>query len=226
MVARDRSKPWIEDEEFFREQREVGQAYQEVVAGKFRSFGMSVTVLDDGFRSSIGQIDLFTRYSSDLLVDGEKVEVKSRSVKFTSPDDWKLWPMIIDTVSSFDEKDQKPLCYVFVSQETEALMGVMTSTMPAWTKHKIYDRSRLITDEFYCVSREHVLDERQLVHRLNADKIVWWISTLSFTAGAVARDGVVVEAAPILRKFKGQPVSNLTDWASKLPGFRYESWPS
>ena len=46
-----------------------------------------------------------------------------------------------------------------------------------------------------------------------------WISTPKFTAAVTAQNNYVVEAAPILRKFVGQPWINLQRW------FRIQSTP-
>lgn len=46
----------------------------------------------------------------------------------------------------------------------------------------------------------------------------------SFNAGVVVDSaGKIVRAAPILRKFVGQPAANLVKWADRL-GFKVE-WP-
>jgi len=38
------------------------------------------------------------------------------------------------------------------------------------------------------------------------------------TIFARTEDGLIVEAAPIVRRFVGQPLSNLTDWLSRRFG--------
>ncbi len=47
----------------------------------------------------------------------------------------------------------------------------------------------------------------------------WWISCRKFTVAVTVNDsGVITEAAPIVRKFLGQPLSNLLSWARKFGG--------
>lgn len=48
----------------------------------------------------------------------------------------------------------------------------------------------------------------------------WWISCLKFTVQVNVKDGVIVNAAPVVTKFKGQPLSNLLRWAAKLGGLQ------
>lgn len=51
----------------------------------------------------------------------------------------------------------------------------------------------------------------------------WWVSCERFTV-RVATDerGVIREAAPLVRRFVGQPFGNLTRWAAGLRGLRVE----
>jgi hypothetical protein len=50
-----------------------------------------------------------------------------------------------------------------------------------------------------------------------------WISCARFTV-EVETDtrGMITRAAPIVRKFQGQPIGNLLNWARELGGFRHE----
>lgn len=51
---------------------------------------------------------------------------------------------------------------------------------------------------------------------------VEWFSCRRFTIKVVvAPDGTIQDAAPIARKFIGQPVGKLVDWMSKIGGFKY-----
>jgi len=54
-------------------------------------------------------------------------------------------------------------------------------------------------------------------------KHVWWLSNASMTVRVVVNErGTVVDAAPVVRKFVGQPLRNLTVWMNRRPGFRSE----
>jgi hypothetical protein len=50
----------------------------------------------------------------------------------------------------------------------------------------------------------------------------WWVSCNRFTIRVETRDGTIVEAAPICRKFIGQPLRNLLAWAGHIGGLRFE----
>ena len=52
-----------------------------------------------------------------------------------------------------------------------------------------------------------------------------WVSCSKFTV-KVKTDphGTIVQAAPMVRKFLGQPIASLLKWASKLGGFQHCKW--
>jgi hypothetical protein len=53
-----------------------------------------------------------------------------------------------------------------------------------------------------------------------------WISCARFTV-EVETDtrGMITRAAPIVRKFQGQPLNNLLNWARDFGDFQYEVLP-
>jgi len=49
----------------------------------------------------------------------------------------------------------------------------------------------------------------------------WWLSCSKFTiCVTVDDDHIITEAAPIARKFVGQPAANLKRWMQKLGSYR------
>jgi hypothetical protein len=46
----------------------------------------------------------------------------------------------------------------------------------------------------------------------------YYIRGPNFTCGVVELDGIIVEAAPILRRFLKQPLGNLKRWIERLGG--------
>jgi hypothetical protein len=54
--------------------------------------------------------------------------------------------------------------------------------------------------------------------------VTYWISNRVFTVRVEATDGVITEAAPIVRKFLGQPIDNLLNWARRQGGLIVETW--
>lgn len=51
----------------------------------------------------------------------------------------------------------------------------------------------------------------------------WWISCVKFTVEVeTGQDRRIIKAAPICRKFVGQPLDNLLRWAARFGGLRYQ----
>lgn len=46
--------------------------------------------------------------------------------------------------------------------------------------------------------------------------ISWWLSNQRMTVKVVLRDRVIIDAAPIVRKFIGQPFQNLVGWMKRM----------
>jgi hypothetical protein len=53
-----------------------------------------------------------------------------------------------------------------------------------------------------------------------------WISTESFTVMVKTDWNKIVFAAPLVRRFLGQPVGNLLNWSIPFKGLRHHSWPA
>lgn len=50
----------------------------------------------------------------------------------------------------------------------------------------------------------------------------WWFSSSRMTFDVLVHGGVIIDAAPIARKFVGQPVTNLERWMRRQGGLRIE----
>lgn len=50
--------------------------------------------------------------------------------------------------------------------------------------------------------------------------IIYWLSTTKMTVGVEVSNGIITQAAPIVRKFVGQPIDNLRRWMKRQPGYR------
>lgn len=55
----------------------------------------------------------------------------------------------------------------------------------------------------------------------------YWLSCKKFTVQVEVDDnGIITEGAPIVKKFVGQPIVNLTRWMNDLGGFRFNKLKS
>lgn len=56
-------------------------------------------------------------------------------------------------------------------------------------------------------------------------KVRYWLSCRGFTVQVNCDDDdKIIFAAPIVRKFRGQPLSNLFRWMNTFGGFQVERW--
>lgn len=77
-----------------------------------------------------------------LLDDGRVIEVKSRksTCVFTCPQDFPFPDIFVDTRQGWEEKKIKPFAYVFVSQDTGAMVWIPGDTRDQWVERKVMDR--------------------------------------------------------------------------------------
>lgn len=133
-----------------------GHGYNLYVADLLQHFGVpQVDVPDFTIATTHDEIRDKTLNEKDVIVGDLVLEVKSSSRSFTNVDDFPFNPVIIDTVSGFDSKIIKPFAYVMISQITQGIFVIPTSTKYDWTIEKYYDGYRKIEERFYLVKKRH-----------------------------------------------------------------------
>jgi len=133
-----------------------GHGYNLYVADLLQHFGVpQVDVPDFSIATTHDEIRDKTLNEKDVIVGDLVLEVKSSSRSFTNADDFPFNPVIIDTVSGFDSKIIKPFAYVMISQITQGIFVIPTSTKYDWTIEKYYDGYRKIEERFYLVKKRH-----------------------------------------------------------------------
>jgi len=50
---------------------------------------------------------------------------------------------------------------------------------------------------------------------MSTNEVLYRVTSKTFVAGVVTIDDMIVRTASILRKFRGQPILNLYQWATK-----------
>ena len=133
-----------------------GHGFNLYVADLLQHFGVpQVDVPDFSIATTHDEIRDKTLNEKDVIVGDLVLEVKSSSRSFTNADDFPFNPVIIDTVSGFDSKIIKPFAYVMISQITQGIFVIPTSTKYDWTIEKYYDGYRKIEERFYLVKKRH-----------------------------------------------------------------------
>jgi len=81
---------------------------------------------------------------TDILVGGEyRIEVKSSSYSFTSPEDWPFpWGAYLWSKPRWDEAKVKPHAYVLYSEPTGGLLAVNGNSCNEWIVRTSHDHHR------------------------------------------------------------------------------------
>lgn len=150
------------DEEF-KSRLTGGVDAEHYVAERLRSWGFQVQEFGYVFRDSPDQISDFTKNQTDLIVSGYlNVEVKSRNVKFTSPDDYPYADAALDAQRVFDNKLKRPDLYVIHSRPTGALVIADARESDQWVVRPLHDRARNVTRDTYFAPKRVLKHERYM----------------------------------------------------------------
>lgn len=161
--------PWMENDDLARKLTETGWKWQKFVATFFEAHGLSVDVPEYSWRKTRGEIKDHL-HSWDMTVCGRRIEVKSRDLSFDTY--WRTFPYeraFVDTVHKYEAHEVKPMAYIYVSQQTGAMLttpGSADARDAWWEKKEAKDHVRKITDTFYTVGREHLDPIGKLLERL------------------------------------------------------------
>jgi hypothetical protein len=147
---------WFDNDQLFFAQATIGHQFAERVAERLRRSGCEATANPLQFRDKVSERWRF-RTEQDVLVAAPRkavVEVKSRDLSFTGPEDYPYATAIVDTVGGWEVKEPPPNAVVLVSQRTGGMAVVRTSTSSTWTTVRRRDHIRQIDDLFYEVERK------------------------------------------------------------------------
>lgn len=142
---------------------------QNEVVGKFlREQGIACSVPELQIAERPEEWANFTKSEKDIILsNGETLEVKSINQDFTaSPSSFPLRQIIVDTVSGFEGKDQKPIGYIFVSKKTGAMLALSTARRDKWWVENKYDRFRDKNDNFYFAAAGELRTMKSLILHL------------------------------------------------------------
>jgi len=148
---------------------ELGHDYNEKVAAVLNSLELDCYCPELAFAKDWQEVKEMTANEKDVVFTkfNGHLEVKSRALKFTSdPQTFPYDTLMVDTVSGYEQKLEKPLAYVIVSQHTNDLLVIPNHTYEFWTKETKYDPARNLTDTFYLCPKTLVKPFSHLVDYL------------------------------------------------------------
>lgn len=156
-------EPTVADQRFATRLK-TGARFEDVVAQRIAEQGFAVQ------RPVVTQN--FTKTQKDIVVGGHVLEVKSRKLDFTGPEDFPYKDIIVDGSWGLDRKDQQPALYVFISQTTGAIIVIdVLCTKTQWTKRKQFDPHYRQEYWAYYATKDLLKDEAYLYRWLEKNVI-------------------------------------------------------
>lgn len=136
----------------YKEAMSYGHTYNEKVAHVLNGLGIDCYAPELSFAETREDVEQYTLHEKDVIftrING-CIEVKSMNRDFTTdPATFPLSNIIVDTVSGYDKKLEKPLAYIIVSQITKDMIVVPVSTERFWFQDQKMDFQRGIYENFY-----------------------------------------------------------------------------
>lgn len=162
---------WFSNDALFAEELRRGHTWARHAASKLRSEGLAVQQPRLELRETI---DDRGRFGSEedliVLLPGGRflIECKSRNLRFSDdPASYPYPTAFVDTVSGWDQKQEKPRAVILVSQQTGGMLAVsVRETTQDWTITKRRDRVRGIPDSWYEVRKDQIRPFRDLTDYL------------------------------------------------------------
>lgn len=174
--------PWQENDELFKKFLEEGHFFAGLVADQLRAKGISCIQPRLPFRKDISENRFYAENDQDLLVTTKRrvVEVKSRNLEFTKPEDYPFSTAFTVAVDRWKMKKVKPVAVVLISQITCAAVVVPTSSKSSWTTSRHRDRVRNAESFQYAAPKEKIKPFDEFCDWLKAAELRDWLKVDQF----------------------------------------------
>lgn len=146
---------WYANDELFSRELATGHRFAQRVTDELTACGLFALTTPMRWRNSVtdraefaGEVDIMVGRTRRLAV-----EVKSRRLLFTGPDDYPHPTAFVYGCGGWDRKPRKPTAIVLISQITDGMAVVGAATRHAWSKELHYDHERQIQAQFYMIAR-------------------------------------------------------------------------
>lgn len=127
-----------------------GHSRNEYVAELIAKQGLWVECPPLAYASDKSERSNFTKTEKDVITRAGTIEVKGQGKLFTGdPSSFPFPTIIVDTVSGWVGKMDKPIAYVFVCMENNECLVVPGKSKPSWIVKRLFDNKKKIFDDFY-----------------------------------------------------------------------------
>jgi len=157
---------WTDDNDpRFKNRWKKGEGYTTLIAQRLRTDGLAVVEPEKRFRESFKDRKAFED-EVDLVVNGRRVEVKSRKPVWTTLADFPFPDIFVDTVKKWDGHAEAPVAMMNICQSTGAIIVVPGKSHALWTRREERDNYSGCLDRFYFAPRSTWATYEQLVEFL------------------------------------------------------------
>lgn len=153
---------WMNNDKLFKSEIKNGHKWELFVADYFRKCGLDVAVNEQRVRPNVEKRAQYSD-NGDIICNGHMIEIKSRRVKFTSPDDFPYPTLFVESCYRWRKKNPKPSALVCVSQETGKMIAIGPHEIARYNDWEIvnkYDRVKGGSYDYYVLpkSRWHKIN--------------------------------------------------------------------
>lgn len=140
-------KSYEENDPSFEEDLRQSQVAVEVATKWLSRRGYPVIVRPLSVRPTVEEMNDYSD-DGDLEIL-QRVEVKRRSISFTSASDYPYPTIIVDVCHTFDRASPKPFAYIIFSSDMKHAALVESRTSKSWTRSRRLDRFKKRERRFY-----------------------------------------------------------------------------
>lgn len=142
---------WLDNDALFRREIAEGARWEGWLAQRWTEMGLPVTTTPLSVRPSVEERAAYSD-SGDLMVGRFKVEVKSRSLKFSAPFDFPFSTVLVCAANRLGEWEKnRPTAIAVISRPRLSVVVIPFSTRARWTQGRQIDGVRGIEyDAVYC----------------------------------------------------------------------------
>jgi hypothetical protein len=157
---------WISDSSHFKRELTEGFQYQEGLLIQLWCEGLDIDYNNLEFRKNFADRKRFQN-EKDAVVNGHRLEIKSRRLSFNSVTDYPFDTIIVDTVKKWNLREPKPIALALISRPTKSVIAIPASTESEWHMIDRVDKVRGFDEQFYVAPKECAISYKGLVRLLN-----------------------------------------------------------
>jgi len=163
---------WFDDETRFAAELARGRRGELRVAMKLLPLGLWIRIgpaqWRDGTHSWEERREQFADEVDLELEGGHLLEVKARNLTFTCAEDYPYSTVWVGATKRWRARTRMPCGVVILSEPTDAVIIVPTSTREYWTVESGFDSVRGFMEQAYAIARERAVNEDRLLAHLRA----------------------------------------------------------